>query len=116
MTPCQRPGPRAGRAAVGVRGRRFDLRDKALKADGTPSDTARAPPHPGARPPVMNTQSLPSLLGAAVSCCLLLPADAFAADGEKTPLNLRAPRATHPTPRPRPPAAGSSARSSAWRS
>ena len=41
----------------------------------------------------MNSPSLPRVLGAAVSCCLLLPAASFAADGEKTPLDLAAPAA-----------------------
>jgi flagellar protein FliO/FliZ len=36
----------------------------------------------------MNSLSIPRALGAAVSCCLLLPAASLAADGEKTPLDL----------------------------
>lgn len=41
----------------------------------------------------MNSPSLSRAFGAAVSCCLLLPAASFAADGERTPLDLAGPAA-----------------------
>jgi flagellar protein FliO/FliZ len=45
-------------------------------------------PVQGHLPSVMNIRSLLRALSVAVMCGLLIPAAAFAADGEKTPLNL----------------------------